>query len=102
MSTPDEPRERWEYTILFLTADPRAQQDFFDTYASGQKVFAWDIRALIPQLNDMGMQGWDLVTLFPATIASNGLVSTHHTNIEGVGNLPSPNTFLCTFKRRVR
>lgn len=63
MSNPAEQPERWEYTILMLAADSSKQQAFFDQYAPGQRVRPYDYRALIPQLDALGADGWELVTL---------------------------------------
>jgi hypothetical protein len=101
MSNRDEPFERWEYTMLLLTANPREQQAFFDKYAPGQKVMHYDYRAIIPQLDALGAEGWELVTLVPAVMGDNGDM------FMGGGQSPYAaidwaHTYLCTFKRRVR
>jgi len=101
MSNPTEQPERWEYTILMLAADPSKQQAFFDQYAPGQQVLPYDYRALIPQLDALGADGWELVTLVPAEMGDNGDFFIGGGGGQYGGKIWSY-TYLCTFKRRVR
>jgi hypothetical protein len=92
------PIEQWEYTILLLAADPHAQQAFFEQYeVPPNQILPFDMRALIPQLNELGKDGWELVTLVPAEMGDNGdfLLTSGYNSQHWIA------TFLCTFKRRI-
>ncbi len=87
--------EQWEYLIATLRADAEEQQAFLQREFP-EETFPWYApEALIPLLNDYGDLGWELVSLEPVIMGTNGDVLV-------VGGRPSTytNQYLCAFKRR--
>ncbi len=84
--------------MALLPADAQTEQAFFAQMMPHEKPLPYDFRALIPQLNQRGMDGWELVTLVPVHMGINGDMRIGgDTNFDGRWT----NTYLCTFKRRL-
>lgn len=90
----DEP-EHWEYDIVLLTADAKRERDFPRTTWPDIEFPRYAPQSLIPQLNDAGAMGWELVSIQPVVMGMNGDV------ISGGGSGMAARDYLCTFKRRM-
>ena len=107
--------ERWEYRVEILQSDSEPHLEFlrqrwpqgFKQQESGLSFLAPAPRgpfpphtpyALQPQLDAFGEEGWELVTMQPVVIGSNGdvLISRDDRGRLGVW----ATEYLCTFKKR--
>ena len=91
-------RPQWEHHIEYIVADARDAQtkDFLATCYPGQKVPLYAVQAILPRINALGTQGWELVHLEPVEVGRNGDIrmggETSHWTY----------TYLCAFKRLKR
>ena len=85
--------ERWEYLTCLLEADtslPEAR-----TFTLAEDLPRNSPKAMIPQLNELGGKGWELVHMQPVLAGRNEDVLMH----EGGGLKRWTNTYFCVFKR---
>jgi hypothetical protein len=89
-------RQRWEYLTIFVEADAQREEDFLRE--------RWDWKAgippyipqsMIPQLDSLGDQGWELVHMQPVRAGNNGDVLIADTSSGRVWT----GTYFCVFKR---
>lgn len=87
---------RWEYLTVFLEADARREEDFLREmrdWKSGIPMYAPE--ALMPHLNALGEQGWELVHIMPVIVGNN-----HDVLINVTTAMSSwTNRYFCAFKR---
>ena len=90
--------ERWEYLTKFIKADVKnpGVSEFFKSYRPNWKnPPAYTPEAMMPELDDLGNQGWELVHMEPvAKVGSKGDVM-----VSGDSSYWS-NTYFCVLKRR--
>lgn len=91
-------RPQWENHIEYVQAETYALEakSFLAHYYPGQKVPKYAVQAILPRLNELGEQGWELVHMEPVEIGINGDIRlgfdvNHWTNV-----------YLCAFKRLKR
>jgi hypothetical protein len=91
----DEPQnERWEHHVELITANAHYNMPFVQQFYPPQTpIPAFAIQAILPRLNGLGGQGWELVHMQPVRVGSNGDV-----DVESGGT----HVYLCSFKRRIR
>jgi hypothetical protein len=88
--------EQWEYLPTFIEANAKSQEskDFLKTQNPDvKKPPRYMVEAMMPQLNELGAQGWELVHMEPvAGVGKKGdvLFADHKWS----------NTYFCVFKRR--
>lgn len=92
--------EQWEYLTTFMTADidnPGARE-YMAMYWPGEKKAQYAPQSLVPAMNDLGREGWELVHMEPvAKVGSKGDVGF----ITGQGLTTEwSNYYFCVFKRR--
>lgn len=63
--------EQWEYLTLFLEADLKPYKAELQSRFPNQPLGKFTPRALIPQLDELGAQGWELVTCHPYATGRN-------------------------------
>jgi hypothetical protein len=89
---------QWEYFTTFLTAEVNTQKrELIDMFQDVNTAPKYDPRALIPELDSLGRDGWELVHMQPAIVGNNADVcvgSTEQTSVR-----PWTNTYFCVFKR---
>ena len=88
--------EQWEYLPTFLEAngDSKEMQAFLKAQTHQKKPPRYLPEAMMPDLNDLGAQGWELVHMEPvAGVGKKGDV------LFDDGRQWS-NTYFCVFKRR--
>jgi len=90
--------DQWECLIVTLRADTEEQQAFLQREFPEEKLPQYAPEALIPLLNQYGVQGWELVSLHPVIKGINGDMYMGGPDI-GV-NSHWTNQYLCAFKRR--
>ena len=83
--------EEWEHHVAILEADGLAQSQYLQARWPQFPVAIYDVKALIPLLDDFGQQGWELVSAQPVQLGEyqDVLCSGGWTH-----------TYLCFFKRR--
>ncbi len=90
--------ERWEYLTKFIQADVKSEgaQAFLKQYRPNWKnPPRFTPEAMMPELDDLGNQGWELVHMEPvAEVGRNGDVF-----FAGDTGMWS-STYFCVFKRR--
>ncbi|MBI1282103.1 MAG: hypothetical protein GC179_28510 [Anaerolineaceae bacterium] len=89
--------ERWEYLTRFIKADVKSQGvlDFFKSYRPNWKnPPQFTPEAMMPELDDLGNQGWELVHMEPvARVGRKG-------DVLFTGGGEWSNTYFCVLKRR--
>ncbi len=89
---------QWEYFTAFLRAEVNAQKrELIEMFPDIARAPKYDPRALIPELDALGKDGWELVHMEPVITGDNMDVcvgSTEQTSVR-----PWTNTYFCVFKR---
>ncbi len=89
--------ERWEYLSKFIKADVKSQgvAEFFKSYRPNWKnPPQYTPEAMMPELDDLGNQGWELVHMEPvARVGRKG-------DVLFTGSGEWSNTYFCVLKRR--
>ncbi len=68
--------QRWEYLTVFLEADAVREEDYLRKYRDWKdRIPDFAVEALMPRLNALGEQGWELVSLEPVFIVIAGMFS---------------------------
>ncbi len=88
--------DRWEYrtAIIEADADDADTQGYMERYWHDEKRPRYSPEALMPALDELGAQGWELVTLQPVLLGHDQEIDWNH-----VGRLFS-HTYLAALKRR--
>ncbi len=89
--------DRWEYRTVFLwpnMEDRGAKEALKAVWSEGVKPFKYRVEAMIPQLNEWGADGWELVHMQPVFVGRNHDVQVN----AGEGTWWS-NAYFCAFKR---
>lgn len=64
---------KWEYYTLFLKADARREEEFLQSIASWKDgIPLYTPESLIPGLNTLGAEGWELVHMEPVVVGNKG------------------------------
>lgn len=88
---------QWEYLSLYLDAEVTGREKELAALFPGEKFGAYTPRALVPQLNALGAQGWELISCFPYSVGSTADILTHRTS--PTNNSTWTHAYLCVFKR---
>lgn len=91
--------EKWEYMPLFIKAEAKTKEikEFLKSRLAGEKRFPrYMAQAMIPELNSLGAEGWEMVHMEPVA----GLGSKGDVYFNGGGEWS--NVYFCVFKRRVQ
>jgi hypothetical protein len=90
--------QQWEYFTTFLWADLNTHKnDFVAMFPDAEQPPLYDPRTMIPELDSLGKQGWELVHMEPIIVGKNLDVcigSTEQTSVR-----PWTNAYFCVFKR---
>ena len=92
--------DKWEYWTTFLYANAERQQDFLRQHWPSGKPPKYAPEAMIPDLDELGEQGWELVHMEPVGgVGDKGDVSF----TRGYGTMTAwSNAYFCVFKRPQR
>jgi hypothetical protein len=91
--------QRWEYRTDFLKADAQREEDFLRQYRDWKEgIPPYAVEALMPRLNALGDQGWELVHMQPAFVGGKEDVLMHDSQTGRVWT----SSYFCVFKRPVR
>ncbi|MBZ0277097.1 MAG: hypothetical protein K8I60_13185 [Anaerolineae bacterium] len=89
-------RQRWEYLTLFVEADADREEDFLRErwdWKSGIPQFT--PQAMIPQLDALGDQGWEMIHMEPVRVGNRGDVLIE----DSTGGKVWTSRYFCVFKR---
>ncbi len=89
-------RQKWEYLTIFVEADARREEDFLRAgwdWKTG--IPPYTPQAMIPQLDSLGEQGWELVHMQPAFVGSKADVLV----ADSSGTRTWTSAYFCVFKR---
>lgn len=90
---------KWEYYTLFLKADARREEEFLQSIASWKDgIPLYTPESLIPGLNTLGAEGWELVHMEPVVVGNKGDVLVQDS---GSGGRSWASQYFCVFKRPV-
>lgn len=94
--------ERWEYLTTVLTADAETAEarDYLQGRYSGRSFPKYAPESLIPELNRLGNEGWELVSLEPVFVGKNGDLMMPTGQQLGPGTTYYTRQYLGVFKRR--
>lgn len=90
-------RQAWEYLTIFLQADARREADFVEQFRDWKEGIPQHTpEAMIPQLNALGEQGWELLHMQPVWPGDKRDLMI--TDTSG-GMRQWTSTYFCVFKR---
>ena len=91
--------DKWEYltTFIFANAETQDIKDYIKKHWPEGRTEKFAPEALIPRLNDLGAQGWELVRIEPVSVGKNSDVLTHG----DAGTKTWTNAYFCAFKRKL-
>jgi len=88
-------QQMWEYLTRFIAAEAEREEDFLlENYDWKSGIPRNTPESMIPQLNALGEQGWELVHMQPVIVGSNRDVLVHGDNTR-----QWTSTYFCVFKR---
>lgn len=91
-------RQQWEYLTLFLEADAVREEDFLVQYRDWKSnIPPFTVEALMPRLNALGAQGWELISLHPYFVGNRADVLV----ADNSGSRTWTSKYLGVFKRPV-
>jgi hypothetical protein len=89
--------QSWEYLTTFVEADAEREADYLEQTRSWKEGIPRNTpEAMIPQMNALGAQGWELVHMQPTNVGRNKDVLT--TANERMWT----SMYFCVFKRPVQ
>ncbi|MBM3127471.1 MAG: hypothetical protein FJ009_02410 [Chloroflexi bacterium] len=94
--------QKWEYLTMFLHADTKTQLEELKRRFPTEKTFVqFSPRSLIPSLDKLGEEGWELISMQPVYTGERGdlLLFQQYATLPAVQHNPWTHTYLCTFKR---
>jgi hypothetical protein len=92
-------RDRWEYHTAILSADvSRPGVEGFLQRRSTGALAKYTPLALLPELNEMGAAGWEMISIEPVIAGENEDIFIGSRGQSGSW----VHTYLCAFRRRVR
>jgi hypothetical protein len=92
--------DRWEYLTRFMYANVENENalDYFLMQWPGEKPKKYEPETMIPELNALGKQGWELVHMQPiGAVGKNRDVGF----VAGEAIPRWSNSYFCVFKRRI-
>lgn len=84
----------WEHYLELIDADAQQQAEIVQPFYPPGSVPRYAIQAILPRLNHLGEQGWELVQVQPVMVGKNGDVL-----INGAMSEKWTRTYLCVFRR---
>jgi hypothetical protein len=89
--------EAWEYKVVVLEADAEKQASYLQAHYPGVRYAMYSPQALVPLLNALGKEGWELASAEAVSMGANGDIGMTDGSRERWTN-----RYLCFFKRRTR
>lgn len=91
------PFTTWEHLVIYLAADAQQEQQFLHDKWPGREFPKYAAQALMPKLDQLGEQGWELVSCEPVIVGMNGDILITDRQEAWTGRWT--NQYLCIFKR---
>jgi hypothetical protein len=91
--------QRWEYLTIFVKADAKREEAFLRElrdWKDGMPIHTPE--AMIPELNALGADGWELLHMQPVVVGKNSDVLIAD---NGSGGRSWASQYFCVFKRPV-
>jgi hypothetical protein len=90
--------QRWEYLTIFVQADAKREAVFLEQFRDWKEgIPQYTPEAMIPQLNVLGDQGWELVHMQPTYVGDKRDVLM----VDNSGSRWWTSYYFCVFKRPV-
>lgn len=89
--------QKWQYLTTFLRAE--SEQQLFELrrrFPKEIKFLKFTPRALAPQLDQYGAEGWELISIEPVIAGDNEDVLLYDASVKAWTH-----TYLCAFKRPI-
>jgi hypothetical protein len=84
----EEMMEHWEHLVVTLEADAKKAEEFLRSKWPGGRFSPYAPESLIPQLDDLGRQGWELASAQPVTLGKMEMYVI--SQVWWLTNLPTP------------
>ena len=84
----------WEHYVELIEAEPSGYMEFVQQFYPVGSVPKYALQAILPRLNHLGEQGWEVVQIQPVVLGKNGDVL-----IDGAMSERWTRTYLCVFKK---
>ncbi|HEX2907569.1 MAG TPA: hypothetical protein VHO69_11945 [Phototrophicaceae bacterium] len=89
-------RQLWEYLTIFVEADAKREEDFLrERWDWKDGIPSFTPQAMIPQLDALGDQGWELVHMQPVRVGERADVLMTDTS----SGRQWTSRYFCVFKR---
>jgi len=85
--------QRWQYRTLFIYADAERVREQLSPFAT-EELPKYAPQALMPELDALGNEGWELVHMQPVYVGANSDVLIH-----SLSERMWSNVYFCVFKR---
>jgi hypothetical protein len=85
----------WEHYIEFIEADPQTHMEFVQQFYPMGTIPKYAMQAILPRLNHLGEQGWEMVQIQPVAVGKNGDIL-----VGGAMSEKWTRTYMCVFKRQ--
>jgi hypothetical protein len=85
--------QRWQYKTMFVFADAERVEEQLNPFAP-ETLPKYAPKALMPELDALGNEGWELVHMQPVYVGSNADVLIH-----SLSERLWSNAYFCVFKR---
>jgi hypothetical protein len=90
-------RQKWQYLTIFLEADAQREEDYLrERWEWKAGIPKYTPESLIPRLDALGDDGWELVHIEPVHKGNNADVLVQDA---GSGQRTWSNAYFCLFKR---
>jgi hypothetical protein len=86
--------QRWQYRTVFLWADAERVRDYLLGFMTDD-IPKYAPESLMPQLDALGNEGWELVHMQPVYVGKNADVLVHFSGVDRAWS----NAYFCVFKR---
>ena len=84
----------WEHYVELIEADAQKHPELVQSFYPPGSVPQYALQSILPRLNHLGEQGWEIVQVQPVMVGRNGDVL-----INGAMSEKWTRTYLCVFKR---
>ncbi|HLI90244.1 MAG TPA: hypothetical protein VKV37_16275 [Ktedonobacteraceae bacterium] len=92
--------EQWEHYIELIEANAEYAMSFVQQFYPQGPVPIYAVQSILPRLNALGEQGWELVHIEPVRLGNNGDILLGNDQTQGTRQWA--HHYLCSFKRRRR
>ncbi len=91
--------QQWEYLSVLLDADAERVKDYLTEHCPAWQVSRYSPLALVPDLNEYGAQGWELISVQPVANGDDEAILVHYAPVDQQSGRIWSHSYLCAFKR---